>query len=937
MIQVSNTAKEALARDSRTFLCKLLINGTTDVAGSVRALKVNKGSCGAEQFQIGAVYVPFITATIDYEGQTMDSLNGVELLVQIGINTGTLDNPSYEYMNIGWFTVTKPQVQGSLVYITAYGRLTNLTSMYPTDATQTLSQVLETIKTATGLNYTVIGDIDLTGTVSGLTGWTNLEVLQIVAGLVGGYVTEDNNGGFVLVRFNEYTNIATFGINDDLMTVPPYTAEDGDGGFALSSSNWQITSIGAGGFSIVFGEVETGTADIYNANTNDFQVLPTLLDAESTISGIKCYKSIAVGDDYNEVFTYGDGLYEYANEYMTQAIFNAMASNLGGWSYRAGTLNMSHGTPILEPWDAVKVVAGGQNFIIPCMSIEIIFDGGIAVNVVSVGRTTTDEETHPQGALSQRVARTLAVAQEANDTAYEAKGIADNTAQYFWYNSTGSDTGVHITEIPSADFLQNPSGGNLLGRSNGIAVRDGLTELSVFGADGARIGKAESGNVFTDEDSVDIRNGEEVLSSFGAKGAQIGKDGSNKVNVTNTGMTQSNADGVTLLDINTSGAYKATTITKKTEAVEEICTELSTTPIAVAHTDFGNMNALGILRVKMDDSFVLTNLGGGSFTVVTSTGFIHPVVSGNTITVTGYTGGDVPFRPNVTETSISSLVVRLTVNSVTTDITIENVLTYEDDKLDVLWRINANNSLAYDSIGVSCPVVSVVYRGAMSTPTFQLGTALGNLGSFTTVIGEGLQAPHSNQLVIGKYNLVDANNAYYMLVVGYGTDDENRANVLTVDRYGNIIAKGKVNATGWDGNLSVSGTITAEGHSSAIGWYDAHYNTTSLASGTSYAKLDASKITLSAGRYIVTGTASYGGNANGYRAVGFCKVVNGTESAIYESRQIVNTIPSTSWRTYVSTTHIITVEEDTDIYLVMMQNSGSPLSTDWYIKAMRIR
>ena len=64
--------------------------------------------------------------------------------------------------------------------------------------------------------------------------------------------------------------------------------------------------------------------------------------------------------------------------------------------------------------------------------------------------------------------------------------IASNTEQHFWMTETGDDTGAHITEKTKEDFLADPTngGGNLLARSNGIAVRDGLTELASFGADG---------------------------------------------------------------------------------------------------------------------------------------------------------------------------------------------------------------------------------------------------------------------------------------------------------------------------------------------------------------------------------------------------------------------------------------------------------------------
>jgi hypothetical protein len=93
-----------------------------------------------------------------------------------------------------------------------------------------------------------------------------------------------------------------------------------------------------------------------------------------------------------------------------------------------------------------------------------------------------------------------ASADEAMNAANEALSIAGNTNQYFWHTETGTDTGAHITEIPKDDFLADPThgGGNLLARSNGIAVRDGLTELATFGASGAQIGQNASGKTRTE-------------------------------------------------------------------------------------------------------------------------------------------------------------------------------------------------------------------------------------------------------------------------------------------------------------------------------------------------------------------------------------------------------------------------------------------------------
>lgn len=80
----------------------------------------------------------------------------------------------------------------------------------------------------------------------------------------------------------------------------------------------------------------------------------------------------------------------------------------------------------------------------------------------------------------------------AQETANQAKTVADTTAQYFWFKSTGNDTGAHISEKTQAQFEASPSGGNLLARSNGVAVRDGLTELAQFGSDGVRVLNAQT-------------------------------------------------------------------------------------------------------------------------------------------------------------------------------------------------------------------------------------------------------------------------------------------------------------------------------------------------------------------------------------------------------------------------------------------------------------
>ena len=85
------------------------------------------------------------------------------------------------------------------------------------------------------------------------------------------------------------------------------------------------------------------------------------------------------------------------------------------------------------------------------------------------------------------------LAYKAQETAEEAVAGVDGVVQYFWHDANGA----HVTEIPQKEFVDSPSGSNLLARSDGLAVRDGSTELATFGANeillGRKFGAANTG------------------------------------------------------------------------------------------------------------------------------------------------------------------------------------------------------------------------------------------------------------------------------------------------------------------------------------------------------------------------------------------------------------------------------------------------------------
>lgn len=104
----------------------------------------------------------------------------------------------------------------------------------------------------------------------------------------------------------------------------------------------------------------------------------------------------------------------------------------------------------------------------------------------------------------------------------EARTIATNTAQYFWFKETGTDTGAHISEVKQSEFEANPSGGNLLANSNGIAVRDGMSELATFGKDkiALRDGNEDLFSVFAGTGNARVTQAIDAQIDFGDKNTQ---------------------------------------------------------------------------------------------------------------------------------------------------------------------------------------------------------------------------------------------------------------------------------------------------------------------------------------------------------------------------------------------------------------------------------
>lgn len=133
-------------------------------------------------------------------------------------------------------------------------------------------------------------------------------------------------------------------------------------------------------------------------------------------------------------------------------------------------------------------------------TVQVRVSGGRAWMVGNASAPPTDDrvavaarEKADEAAQVAEAAETLGT--EAREVAQAAARIAADTEQHFWFTETGADTGAHITEVTQEDFLADPDngGGNLLARSNGIALREGLIELATLQQSGMDINTYDNG------------------------------------------------------------------------------------------------------------------------------------------------------------------------------------------------------------------------------------------------------------------------------------------------------------------------------------------------------------------------------------------------------------------------------------------------------------
>ena len=257
-----------------------------------------------------------------------------------------------------------------------------------------------------------------------MSGLTTYQAIQIVATAIGGYAVDRLayvNGG---VNFLIYKDTPTYSVDSGLMTSLPDMAEQ----------DFEITGI-------------------------------QCIVSESSTDGETPAEGFSQGNPINIV---------YNCKHETQDIFTNAATNLVGYTYRPGFINLSLGDPRLVNSDVLEVTdVDGSIYTVPCHSIRHIYDGGVRSEIQAASATHLENDIGtitPQQNSQKNTDQSIV--QLESDLGDLAAGI-----QYFWHD----DDGAHVSTIPQSTYI-NPGAANhcyeVLITSSQIIFRRGSTGLS---------------------------------------------------------------------------------------------------------------------------------------------------------------------------------------------------------------------------------------------------------------------------------------------------------------------------------------------------------------------------------------------------------------------------------------------------------------------------
>lgn len=705
-----------------------LKNGSTLVATQANvwqgSLTVEQAVSSEGAFEIGSTHIGQMTVTLaDIEASRISnavfSINSEGHLILDGervsyqtvyANTDFTDAVVVVYMaqnaddlqQMGVYNVVSAVRDEGTISITAYDNVTKLSVPYETSLSfpSTYGAMANEI---CGQVMTFDGSTTAVATKPEGEDLTKREVLGYIAQACGYNVLCDNMGRFQFVRYN-LSGFSTEGQYHAISSL-----------YDFHHSQYPVVITGAK--VIVVTTVDTTDPDTGEVTSEEV--------TNTYTSGTDDYQIVIEG---NPLITTANG----------QAVADLIFATYGGVSFYTGTV--SHISDLtIKASDIMKVTDRLGNTY-PMLVSSTRISTGAAQSTGSYAEEPASKLSVQPTELSRvqnSVRQALLDAKNGQNKANYASRLASNTNQYFWHTETGSDTGAHITEIPQEDFLEDPAngGGNLLARSNGIAVRDGLEELATFGAGYSTIGKTNNAHLqltFNDISLVD-KNGAAIFNVRDLR--------------------------------NETGTATVTEIFHAKDVSEFNGNYFMQLSLRAANTDY-------TVTPSASD---ITVTGRSTINVYIS----RMLVANETVTVTYQT--------------TDARAITFTFGKRRTD-SVDGISSFA-----VGYDVEASGmySVAMGAHGQATGKASAVFGwSALANSEFAMASGFQAEASGFAAVAQncGTVAKADYQTAMGQYNSIDYNDEY-ALIVGNGDSPSNRSNALTVDWDGNVAMSGDLTAS----------------------------------------------------------------------------------------------------------------------------------------------
>ena len=405
----------------------------------------------------------------------------------------------------------------------------------------------------------------------------------------------------------------------------------------------------------------------------------------------------------------------------------------------------------------------------PGDTVQVRVGGGTAWITGNASAPPTDDKT--ANAAKQTATEAQEAAVEASDTATRAERNADsaikiagNTAQHFWFTETGSDTGAHITEVTEEEFLSDPQngGGNLLARSNGIAIRDGMTELASFG-ETMQLGEEGKSHAELDYHSLEL----------------VDKDGNSYFRASDLRGTNGQVEVTEVFwGDNTQRAYRL-----GMPAIN------NGNPVPVITDEDGNDVTSTYYQTKDKNSITLTNYLPIGYTLTVTYTTASELAKAYTAGIRKANGqvGGMSFAEgyNTTASGVYSHAQGYNATAYGRVSHAEGSNTTANG-----WASHAEGySTTASGYGAHAEGGDTEADGRHAHAEGYNTTAS---GVYSHAQNQGTIASSANQTAMGKFNEADSSGTY-AAIIGNGTSDSARSNAFTVD---------------WDGNVEAAGDIT---------------------------------------------------------------------------------------------------------------------------------